>query len=235
MPDPENEGVDQQDQATALATDQQQEQEPQEAAKKKQNSAEYNWAESRRVMQEQSRKIRDLEDQVNQFRPKKEVVEDELSKLAKDDLLSLEQAEKLINRKAAEIAESVIRQREALTVEDRLTSKFSDFTDVVNKETIDFLKETEPELALSLYSLKDDPYQQGIAAYKLMKKMGIAPSKPTDTPEHKKAVANSQKPVSVNAATRSSAIGNAHMFENGLTKELKAQLAKEMADCARRA
>lgn len=235
MPDPENEGVDQQDQATALATETEQAQEHQEPAKKKQNSAEYNWAESRRVMQEQSRKIRDLEDQVSQFRPKQEVVDDELSKLAKDDLLSFEQAEKLINRKAAEIAESVIRQREALTVEDRLTSKFSDFTDVVNKETIDFLKETEPELALSLYSLKEDPYQQGIAAYKLMKKMGIAPSKPDNTPEHKKAQANSQKPVSVNAATKSSAIGNAHMFENGLTKELKAQLAKEMSDCARRA
>jgi hypothetical protein len=43
-----------------------------------------------------------------------------------------------------------------------------------------------------------------------------------------RALANSQKPVSVNAVTKNSAIGNAHMFENGLTKELKKSLYDEM-------
>ncbi len=46
--------------------------------------------------------------------------------------------------------------------------------------------------------------------------------------EKQKAIANSQKPVSVNAVTKSSAIGNAHMFENGLTPELKKSLWDEM-------
>ena len=130
---------------------------------------------------------------------------------------------------AEEIAQRVIQQRENATVEERLSLKFHDFHQVVSRENIELLKETEPELARSL-SHNTDPYDQGIAAYKLMKRLGIGTESVSKEPvrEKQRAVANSQKPVSVNAVTKNSAIGNAHMFENGLTKELKKSLYDEM-------
>ena len=67
-------------------------------------------------------------------------------------------------------------------------------------------------------------------AYKLLKNTGYgAPVKSAaPTLEKKKALENSQKPLSVNTVTKQSAIGNAHAFENGLTPDLKKQLWADM-------
>lgn len=231
MPEEENTGVAQEiEPAAAQATETEaapQERPENEAQKKKRNDLEYNWAEARRTMQEREREIRELRDQLNQIQKAQKPEEDELATLSKDDILTVAQAEKLVSKRAAAIAEQVLKAREASTVDERLTNKFSDFSEVVSKENIETLKQTEPELALSLWKLQEDPYQQGVAAYKLLKKMGIG-MKPESSPEKDKALANKQKPVSVNAVTKQSALGNAHLFENGLTQELKNQLWKEM-------
>ena len=99
------------------------------------------------------------------------------------------------------------------------------------------MKQQEPELAQSLWNLRDDPYAQGVAAYKLIKKLGIGKEEEEqgDSVEKKKAIENSKKPLSVQAVSKSSAIGNAHLFENGLTKELKKQLWSEMQEAKKRA
>jgi hypothetical protein len=224
----ENEAV-----AGAAEAEQVQEKQESEAQKRKRNEAEHNWAEANRLIKEQKRELRELKDQLQapKVAPPEE---DELSKLAHDDILTVAQAKKLVLREAEKIAENAIRKREAATVDERLATKFTDFSEVVSKENIELLKTQEPELALGLWRLQDDPYAQGIAAYKLMKKLGISKGE-EDVAEKKKAVENSKKPVSVNAVTKSSAIGNAHLFENGLTPELKAALRKEMDEARKRA
>lgn len=232
MPEEENAGVEAPElQAATPAAETEQTEERQETAqeKKQRNSVEYNWAEARRKMQELERQNRELAEQVDKMqKPQAPVNEyEEIDKLADDDLMTKAAAKKLAARMAKEVAEQVIKQREASTVDERLSNKFSDYADVVSKENIELLKQTEPELALSLWKLADDPYAQGVAAYKMIKKLGVA-QPPSKSLEKKKAEENSQKPVSVNAATKQSAIGNAHLFENGLTKELKSQLWKEM-------
>lgn len=238
MSEEENKSVEQEAQAVAPAAES--EVVVQEAVKedvqekKQQKDAAYNWAETRRKMQELDRQNRDMQEKLNAIERQKAAPEiDEIDKLGDDDLMTKAQAKRLAERVAKQAANEAIRQREAATVEDRLTLKHTDFADVVTKENIELLKQTEPELALSL-SHNPDPYAQGIAAYKLIKKLGIG-GEVEMTPEKEKAKANSQKPVSVNAVARQSAIGNAHLFENGLTKELKASLWKEMEQCRKRA
>lgn len=205
-------------------------QEDREAEQRKRNDAEYNWAEMRRQMREKDQQIEELKNQFSQLAnraPTKEE-KDELEQLAEDDILTVAQARKLAQKMARNTAEEVMRQREAATVDERVQLKFSDYNSVVSRENIEYLNKNEPELARSLASMSD-PYEQAVAAYKLLKR--VTPKK-DDAPslEKKKAMENSSKPVSVNSITKNSAIGNAHLFENGLTKDLKSQLFKEMQD-----
>jgi len=190
-----------------------------------------NWAEARRKMQELERQNKELAESVQKLKTPVKADEDD-SGIKDEDLVEGKHLKNL--KKEIRELKSALQQKEVSSVDERLQYKFNDFADVVSKENIEFLKQTEPELAMSLFGLKDDPYAQGVAAYKMIKKMGIGESK-VSSPEKKKALENSQKPVSVNAVTKQSAIGNAHLFENGLTKELKTSLWKEMQDAIKRA
>jgi hypothetical protein len=235
MPDETNEGVEEQEVAQAVPTaesnDSAEEKQKAETFAKKSEDQDRNWKETRRKMQELERKAKEQEELIAQLKsPPKAAQEDELDKLGDEDIVTKGQARKLAAKMAEEIASRVIKERENATVEDRLSSKFNDFNQVVTRENIELLKETEPELAMSL-AQNTDQYSQGVAAYKLLKRLGIGVEEVAKEPvkEKQKALANSQKPLSVNAVTKSSAIGNAHMFENGLTDELKKSLREEMA------
>lgn len=218
--------------APAAESEQVQKEKESQAQQKKRNDPEYNWAEARRKMQQLEEQNRLLAEQMQSIQKPSAPPVDELANLANDDLVDVATTRKLIQREAAKIAEQVIKQREASTVEERLVSKFSDFSDVVSRENIELLKQTEPELAESLGVYNGDPLKQGVAAYKLIKRLGIGQEE-KNSMEKKKAIENSQKPMSVNAVTKQSALGNAHLFENGLTKELKASLWNEMKQAAK--
>ena len=55
---------------------------------------------------------------------------------------------------------------------DRLNRQYSDFSEVVNPETLSILEEKEPELAATIADLKD-PYKIGVQSYKYIKAMGF--------------------------------------------------------------
>lgn len=200
--------------------------------KKQKNSVEYNWAEARRKMQELELRNRELEQKVDTIKKESSPKDDEDDLGIKDDDIAEGKHVKTLKKELKELR-NYIKQKEASTIDERLSLKLPDFADVVTKDNIELLKQTEPELAMSLSHIPD-PYNQGVAAYKMLKKLGIG-VETVPSPEKEKAKINSQKPVSVNAVTKNSAIGNAHLFENGLTKELKSQLWKEMQDAAKRA
>ena len=208
-----------------------------EALAKKSDDQDRNWKEARRKMQELERRAKEQDELIQKLtNPQATKEDDDLDKLGDEDIVTKAQARKLASKMAEEIANRVIKQREHSTVDERLNLKYSDFSQVVTKENIELLKETEPELAESL-SYNPDPYKQGVAVYKLLKKAGLdgAQVDPNLAREKAKASKNGEKPVSVNAVTKQSAIGNAHLFENGLTKELKASLLQEMREAAKRA
>ena len=195
---------------------------------------EYNWAEANRKMEEMQRRNLELAQQLE--RMQKPVVKDEpdeLDKLADDDIITKAQGKRLFAKMAKDIASDAIRQHSASTVEERIKNKYSDYDDVVTAENIALLKQKKPSVALSV-AHNPDPFSQAEAVYDALKMMGLG-----QTEEHSvakdKAMKNTQKPVSVNAVTKQSAIGNAHLFENGLTPELKQSLWKEMQQAAKRA
>lgn len=198
----------------------------------KRNDQEYNWKQA-------SRKLRDLEKQNEELAKalnriqKPEAEDDELDKMGDDDIMTKAQAKKMAERMARQVSERVIKEREAMTAEDRVKAKFPDFDSVVTRENIELLKQSEPEVAQSL-AMNPDPYAQAVAVYRTLKTSGLGRSDLAN--EKQKAISNSKKPVSVNAVSKgASAIANAHIFESGLTPELKASLYKEMQECARRA
>lgn len=244
MTEEENQSVETEESvATAQADDSEDAQESQEEtaqALKSRNTQEYNWAEARRRMQELDRQNKEMQEQITRLQPanRAQPEEDELDKLSDDDIITKAQAKKLAMRMAKSAAIEAIRERDASTVDERLGLKFPDFGEIVTRENVELLKQNEPELALSLVHIAD-PYSQGVAAYKLLKRLGIGEEmkKPIekDSKDRDKAMKNSQKPVSVNAVAKQSAIGSVHMFENGLTPELKAQLQKEMEEARKRA
>lgn len=201
--------------------------EAQRAEQQKRTDAEHNWAEMRRKMREKDQQIEELRNQFTQVTATNSSEEDELSRLSEDDILTVAQAKKLAQQMAKNVAENVIKEREAKTVNERIELKYPDYGEIVTQENIKLAETLEPELA-EVISKMDDPYTQRVSAYKLLKR--ITEKKDSSSLEKKKAQENAQKPLSVNAVTKNSAIGNAHLFENGLTPELKSQLWKEMKD-----
>lgn len=200
---------------------------------KQRNDVAYNWAEANRKMKELERKAHEQDELIRRLQPQQAPSppqeEDDLG-IADDALAEGKHLKEL--RKEIKQLKSYIKEKEVSTVDERLSLKFPDFAEVVTKENIELLKQTEPELALSLYHTPD-PYSQGISAYKLLKKVGVA-KQDVSAPEKKRAQENSSKPVSVNALPKNnSAIGNAHLFENGLTPELKKSLYEEMKQAAK--
>lgn len=205
-------------------------QENQEAEQRKRNDAEYNWSEMRRQMREKDQQIEELKKHFESISSKKE--EDDLSTLAKDDIITVEQAEKLAEKRAKKVVEEVIRKQEAETVEERIQIKFSDYSEVVTDKNIKLAEQLEPEIA-NIIGKMENPFEQRVAAYRLIKRVA-AENGTKPSIEKQKAIENGQKPVSVNSVTQNSAIGNAHMFENGLTSEVKEVLWKEMKDAQKR-
>lgn len=193
------------------------------------NDAEYNWSEMRRQMREKDREIAELRDQFSSITRKNAPPpeEDELAKLAEDDILTVSQAKKLATKLARQTAEQILKERENSTVDERIQSRYPDFMSTVTPENIEILKQTKPHLAKALLKFADDPYAQSELAYEYIKTYVPQVDKKASL-DKKKAEENSKKPLSVQAAPKHSAIGQAHQFENGLTPELKNQLWQEM-------
>ena len=113
---------------------------------------------------------------------------------------------------------------------DRLRSRFPDFDAVMNPENIQHLRVNNPSLAKALASLKDEPYEQGLAAYEALRNTSWYKNSQANPEEKMKLEQNQKKPLSVQAVKKQGALNDANRFANGLTPELKKSLLKEMLD-----
>lgn len=212
------------------STDSQEQAQETPEQRRERNDAEYNWAEMRKQMRQKDLEIAELREQFSHITKKASPPEeDEFAKLAEDDILTVAQAKKLATKLARQTAETVLRERDAQTVDERLQTKFPDYKSTVTRENIELLNELKPEVAESLTLLGNDPYRQAKLAYEYIKAF-VPQRDETMNKDKKKAEVNSKKPLSVQAVGKQSAIGQAHQFENGITPELKAQLWKEMQE-----
>lgn len=73
--------------------------------------------------------------------------------------------------------EKKIAQQEQDKLINSFRSKYSDFDDVVNAETLQMLEKNEPELAATISQL-GDPYKMGLHSYKYIKALGLVDQLP---------------------------------------------------------
>lgn len=179
------------------------------------DSSSKNWRETRQALKEQQRMIRELKEQLTHRQPPPEVKHeiDELSNLAKDDLLTRSQAERLAELKARQIIEETLSRREAATSEERIRLKYPDFDEILTESNIEYLRKNKPSLVRSVLS-NPDPYAQAEAAYELAKVFCPENQEDRVQKENMKKIAENQaKPVSSNAVKKSSsALDQAHAY-----------------------
>jgi len=200
---------------------------PESPKEPQKGSAEYNFREARKAIEERNRRIQELEYQLqNQQQSQVSHDEsDELEDVGADDYLTRRQAEQLALRKAQEL----IAAQEKNTLEDRTRGKFKDYDDVVTDENVRELIEDDRDLADSI-SNSPNPYA---TAYKMIKKSSFYQDKgKKPSREEEKIVKNSQKPVSANAI-QSRPLAQANNYAFGSEDERRA-LYREMTEFASR-
>lgn len=150
---------------------------------------ERNWRESRRKQRESDIKIKTQEELIEKLlsvktNPVQEKAPepDEFANIAPEDYPTWSQTDKRIEKRAEAIAEKKYKQLEAQREQsrfvERLQSKYSDFNEIVNPDSIALLEEKEPELAATIADLKD-PYKMGLQTYRFIKALGNQDDVPT--------------------------------------------------------
>lgn len=188
---------------------------------------------ARQLEQEKAELARQLAAYQQQQNPQQESIE-ENDNLAPDALIEkrhLSRYDKKIQRLEAQLKQYQ-DQSVATSAELQLKTKYPDFDAIVNKDNLEMLKLTYPELAQTIYN-NPDLYTKGASAYTIIKQMGIAPGVQNDQ-DKARAERNLAKPrplASVSASQgNDSPLQRANAFANGLTDDLKAQLHKEMIE-----
>lgn len=193
----------------------------------KEDPQEKNWRAARMRYEELRHQNQLLQQELEFVRKQQSQVS---SKDEPDEEEYLTDSEKKLNQKIKSLEsklEKTLSKEQDFTI-DRLRSKFTDFDEVLSLENVNFLKENNPALAKAIYSLKDDPYEQGLAAYEALKNTSWYKQKQL-MEEKTKIEQNSKKPMSVQAVRKQGALSEANRFANGLTPELRKSLQQEMA------
>jgi len=157
---------------------------------------------------------------------------DEFDQISDEEFIPLGKVKKLAEKNAQKViknTEELVRQevQKALKKQednqflDRLNRQYSDFSEVVNPETLSILEEKEPELASTIADLKD-PYKIGVQSYKYIKAMGLS-QKATEARREKeidKAIAKSEKAVTSPMAYDKRPIAQAFKLTDAMKKDL---------------
>ena len=206
-----------------------------EAAKQKQEADERNWKAMRlknaelekelKMRQEMMDKI--LQAQIANTPQKQEV--DEFDSIGSDEFIPKGKVERLVEMKAQKYAGQIAKQEVERQLKqqhdnqfmDRLNRQYSDFSDIVNPETLSLLEEKEPELAQSIADLKD-PYKIGLQSYKYIKAMNIAEKAPESrrSKEVDKAIEKSNNAVPSPAGFDKRPMAQAFKLTDAMKKEL---------------
>ena len=212
-----------------------QEQEVQNQAQAKQDSK--NFRAMRQRQEELERTIREKDEMLNKVlsRMAQEPQPVQEPEVPDDDYIPKGQVKKLAKRelepveKRLQELEAKYEQRVAYDRMHGLKTKYSDFDDVVNAETLALLEEKEPELAQAIADTKD-PYKMSVQAYKYIKAMKLSEEVPTarHAKEVDKKMENNNKSVQSPAAYDKRPMAQAFK----ITNEEKSRLFEEMMSAA---
>lgn len=165
---------------------------------------------------------------------KQKQMPEEINNLGPDDLVEWKHVQRELNKVKEEL-NTYKQQSYQHSAEARLKAQYPDFDRVVNEASISALREQYPELAQSLNS-NPDVYSKASSVYTLVKKLNLVPSDESLL-ERAKIQENSKKPrplSSISPQQGDTPLSKANAFANGLTKELREQLLKEMQEAKKR-
>lgn len=187
---------------------------------------EYNFARLREKAENAEKKNTELEKQIRELKEafeKKNASElpqeeDELSKLDPEDIITVNQATKLVAQ--------MLEEKERSMLPDKVKRQFSDFAEIMTEENIKKLETEEPGLAQACVNAPN-PWE---ATYKILKKF-ILPSKESASNRgEQKMKENLTKPQSSNSVGRKGPLNDAAKWADTSRDELY----KEMMQAARR-
>jgi hypothetical protein len=205
-----------------------------DVANAREKADERNWKQMRIKNAELERQLRDrdamfekiLQSQASIQAPKEL---DELDSIGEDEYISKGKISKLVEKKAQQYAEDIAKREVAKHIKqqndsqfmERLNRQYSDFSDIVNPETLSLFEEKEPELAQTISELKD-PYKIGLQSYKYMKAMGISSKVPESRREKEieKAIDKSNKSTQSPMAFDKRPIAQAFKMTDAMKKDL---------------
>lgn len=158
--------------------------------------------------------------------------EDEDLSIDDDDIVE----GKVVKRLYKELKElkkfrSSYEEEKVASIPSRLKNKFEDFDQVVTQENIEKLKNSEPELYVSITS-GSDLYAKGVSAYKTLKALGFV-KEDHFLAKKEQVQANQSRPLSAQSIKGQGSLSDANIFAKGLTPELKRQLQEEMEQAAK--
>lgn len=195
---------------------------------KTQDDKEQNFARLREKAEKAEREKALLEKELNEIRATinrqnaaQPVEEDELSNLAADDIITVNQAMKLSEKQAKKIVQEILEQKEKASLPEKTRSKFADFDQVMTQENIKKLEIEEPGLADACLK-SSNPYE---ATYKILKKFYVSEEK---KPAEKKT--GMDPPNSIYGVSSQRPLANV----NSWSEASKERLYKEMMEAARR-
>jgi len=187
-------------------------------------------------LERELKQLRDAQMQIMQAQlansaPQRQEV-DEFDKIGDEEFIPLGKVKKLAEKNTQKVlknTEELVRQevQKALKKQeenqfmDRLNRQYSDFSEIVNPETLSILEEKEPELAATIADLKD-PYKIGVQSYKYIKAMGLSQSAKEARREKEvdKAIAKSEKAVTSPMAYDKRPIAQAFKLTDAMKKDL---------------
>jgi hypothetical protein len=168
----------------------------------------------------------------NNAQPARQAELDEFDKIGDEEFIPLGKVKKLAEKNTQKVlknAEDLVRneverqfkKQQDSQFMDRLNRQYSDFSEVVNPETLSILEEKEPELAATIADLKD-PYKIGVQSYKYIKAMGLSQTAKDSRREKEvdKAIAKSEKAVTSPMAYDKRPIAQAFKLTDAMKKEL---------------
>ena len=175
---------------TQVAPEQQDQDVPQqtEVAQQAGSRQDYNWKAARERQKELERELRmqkEFNEKLMQAQMANQQVQkhepDELDSIADDDFVPKGKSKKLIQKETQHIRKETDDLKKELgslkqqLMYNSLHSRYSDFNEIVNQETLAQFEQQEPELAQTI-SESNDPYKVLMQSYKYIKALGIAGS-----------------------------------------------------------
>ena len=207
-----------------------------DAARAKAEADERNWRAMRVKNAELEKRLKERDDlfekmvqaQLSAQAPQKQEV-DEFDSIGDEEFipkgkvkaLAQKEAQKYAEQIAKKEIESFYKKQNDSQFMDRLNRQYSDFSEIVNPETLSLLEEKEPELAQTISELKD-PYKIGMQSYKYIKAMGLVQKVPEDRrkKEVEKAIEKSEKSVQSPVAFDKRPIAQAFKMTEAMKKDL---------------